>query len=45
MVDAVAAGATVIFASHEQDRVEDAAAEQHAQSMLEDTANLILGLR
>lgn len=34
-----------LAASHEQDRVEDAAAEQHAQSMLEDTANLILGLR
>lgn len=34
-----------IAAAHEAGRLEDSAAEAHIQSMLEDTANLILGLR
>jgi len=34
-----------LAASHEAGRISDDAAEQHTQEMLEDTANLILGLR
>lgn len=34
-----------LAASHEAGRVTDEDAEQHTQTMLEDTANLILGLR
>jgi hypothetical protein len=34
-----------IAAAHEAGRLEDDAAEAHTQGMLEDTANLILGLR
>lgn len=34
-----------LAASHEAGRVSDEDAEHHTQSMLEDTANLILGLR
>lgn len=34
-----------LAAAHEQGRLPDADAERHTQDMLEDTANLILGLR
>lgn len=36
---------TSIAAAHEQDRLSDAEGEKHTKEMLEDTANLILGLR
>lgn len=34
-----------LAAAHEQDRVSDEDAEKHAQGMLEDTANLLVGIR
>lgn len=34
-----------IAAAHEQDRLPDTDAEKHTQAMLEDTANLIVGVR
>lgn len=41
----IGASLTALAASHEAGRVSGGAAEQHAKEMLDDTANLILGLR